>query len=93
MSGNAHKSPDMTPIKTLAGALEEALLEAAADGRDIAPVSLTLDYGPGGDPAEVTVSACVDRATRSLVFAHGEALLPDGRRAASASAVFRVLNG
>jgi hypothetical protein len=34
----------------------------------------------------------VERATRSLVFVHGEALLPDGRRAATASGVFRVLD-
>ncbi|MFZ5669582.1 MAG: hypothetical protein ACOY4K_08810 [Pseudomonadota bacterium] len=83
----------MTPTSTLAGLLEAALLDAARDGRDLAPVSLTLDYGTGGDPADLTVVARVDRATRSLVFAHGEALLPDGRRAASASAVFRVLGG
>lgn len=80
----------MTQTSSLAGALERALIQTANDGRDLVPVSLTLDYGAGGDPAEVTIAARVDRATRSLVFAHGEALLPDGRRAASASAVFRV---
>jgi acyl-coenzyme A thioesterase PaaI-like protein len=80
----------MTQTFSLAGALERALIQTANDGRDLVPVSLTLDYGVGGDPAEVTIAARVDRATRSLVFAHGEALLPDGRRAASASAVFRV---
>ncbi|MDP1630662.1 MAG: hypothetical protein Q8L66_04505 [Caulobacter sp.] len=80
----------MTQTSSLAGVLERALTDAAADGRDLTPVSLTLDYGVGGDPGQVTIAARVDRATRSLVFAHGEALLPDGRRAASASAVFRV---
>lgn len=80
----------MTQTLSLAGALERALTDAAADGRDVAPVSLTLDYGAGGDPAAVAISATVDRATRSLIFVHGEALLPDGRRAASASGVFRV---
>lgn len=80
----------MTQTSSLAGALERALAAVAADGRNVAPVSLTLDYGAGGDPAEVAISASVDRATRSLVFVHGEALLPDGRRAASASGVFRV---
>ncbi|MDP1737411.1 MAG: hypothetical protein Q8L23_08220 [Caulobacter sp.] len=80
----------MTQTLSLAGALEQALAQAAADGRDLAPVSLTLDYGAGGDPAQATIVARVDRATRSLIFVHGEAVLPDGRRAASASAVFRV---
>jgi len=80
----------MTQTLSLTGALERALADAAADGRDVVPVSLTLDYGADGDPAEVAVSARVDRATRSLVFVHGEAVLPDGRRAASASGVFRV---
>ncbi len=83
----------MTQTSSLAGALEQALARAAADGRDLAPVSLTLDYGAGGDPDEATITARVDRATRSLIFVHGEAVLPDGRRAASASAVFRVRGG
>lgn len=80
----------MTQTSSLAGALEQALVQAAADGRDLVPVSLTLDYGAGGDPGLAVITARVDRATKSLVFAHGEAVLPDGRRAASASAVFRV---
>lgn len=75
---------------SLAGVLERALTDAAADGRDVVPVSLTLDYGVGGDPSQVAITARIDRATRSLVFVHGEAILPDGRRAASASGVFRV---
>ena len=80
----------MTHTPSLAGALERALADVAADGRDVAPVSMTLDYGVGGDPAEATIAARIDRATRSLIFVHGEAVLPDGRRAASASGVFRV---
>ena len=80
----------MTQTVSLTGALERALASAAADGRDVVPVSLTLDYGVGGDASEVAVTARVDRATRSLVFVHGEAILSDGRRAASASGVFRV---
>ena len=83
----------MTHTPSLAGALERALTDVAADGRDVAPVSLTLDYGVGGDPADVAIAARVDRATRSLIFVHGEAVLPDGRRAASASGVFRVKGG
>jgi hypothetical protein len=80
----------MTHTPSLAGALERALADVAADGRDVAPVSMTLDYGVGGDPAQATIAARIDRATRSLIFVHGEAVLPDGRRAASASGVFRV---
>lgn len=83
----------MTHTVSLAGALERALKAAAADGRDVAPVSLTLDYGVGGDPSGVAITARIDRATRSLIFVHGEAILPDGRRAASASGVFRVKGG
>lgn len=80
----------MTQTSSLAGALERALTDAAADGRDVAPVSITLDYGAGGDPDQAIFSARIDRATRSLIFVHGEAVMPDGRRAASASGVFRV---
>jgi len=81
----------MTDTSSLAGALEKALADAAGgDGRKVAPVSFTLDYGAGGDSSGAAVSARVDRATRSLIFVHGEAVLADGRRAASASGVFRV---
>ena len=82
----------MSEAVSLAGALERALADVAGgDGRSVAPVSFTLDYGVGGDAADASVSARVDRATRSLVFVHGEAVLSDGRRAASASGVFRVM--
>ncbi len=81
----------MSETISLAGALERALAEAAAsDGRAVAPVSFTLDYGAGADDGGATVSARVDRATKSLVFVHGDAVLADGRRAATASGVFRV---
>jgi acyl-coenzyme A thioesterase PaaI-like protein len=81
----------MSEPLSLAGALERALAEAAGgDGRAVAPLSFTLDYGAAGDPARATVRARVDRATRSLVFVHGEAVFDDGRCAASASGVFRV---
>ena len=43
-----------------------------------------------GDPDQAVLSARIDRATKSLIFVHGEAVMPDGRRAASASGVFRV---
>ena len=81
----------MTDSISLAGALERALADAAGgDGRVVIPVSFTLDYGTAGDAAGATVAARVDRATKSLVFVHGEAVLADGRKAASASGVFRV---
>lgn len=72
-----------------AAALLEPLLATAA-GPGAEPVSLTLDYGPGpraGDP--VVVEAWVDRATRTLVFAHARLLTAGGVLAASGSAVFR----
>lgn len=81
----------MSDTLSLAGALERALAEAAgSDGRAVIPVSFTLDYGVSGDSSQAAVSARVDRATKSLVFVHGEAAFADGRRAASASGVFRV---
>lgn len=69
--------------------LEDALAAAAAEGRSIRPVSFIVDYGAAGE-GELSVQARVDRATRSLVFASGEARLPDGRTAATGQAVFRV---
>lgn len=70
--------------------LEQALAAAAAgEGRQVAPVSLTVDFAAAGS-GEPAVAARVERATRSLVFAAGEARWPDGRAAATAQAVFRV---
>lgn len=81
----------MSDTPSLAGALERALADAAGgDGRAVIPVSFTLDYGVAAGAPDAAVSARVDRATKSLVFVHGEAVLADGRRAASASGVFRV---
>ncbi|WP_333586925.1 PaaI family thioesterase [Phenylobacterium sp.] len=78
-----------------APAAAAALLEAGlaeVSGPDVAPVSLTLDYGAGlSAGTTVTVEAWVDRATRTLVFAHGRLMLADGVLAASGSAVFRKL--
>lgn len=79
------------PAPAAAAALLEASL-AEVSGPSIAPVSLTLDYGAGMAPGEpVTVEAWVDRATRTLVFAHGRVVRADGSLAASGSAVFRRL--
>lgn len=81
----------MTDSPSLAGTLERALADAAGgDGRAVIPVSFTLDYGNAPGATDAIISARVDRATKSLVFVHGEAVLADGRRVASASGVFRV---
>ena len=77
-------------MSQLSQSLEAALSAVAGEGRAVEPVSLTIDYGAPANGAEPQVSARIDRATRSLVFASGEAVLPDGRTAANASAVFRV---
>ena len=63
---------------------------ADAVGADAQAVSLTLDYGAplrAGDA--VSVEAWIDRATRTLVFAHARILDRSGALAASGSAVFR----
>ena len=57
----------MTQTSSLAGALERALTDAAADGRDVVPVSITLDYGAGGDPTDAVLSARIDRDRKSVV--------------------------
>ena len=68
--------------------LQPLLAEAA--GADAQAVSLTLDYGVSPQArAPVTLEAWVDRATRTLVFAHGRLLTASGEVAASGSAVFR----
>lgn len=74
----------------LAGALEAALLDAAADGREMTVASLAVDYAAPAD-GPVTLEASVDRATRSLVFARAEARNAAGAVAATASAVLRVV--
>lgn len=81
------------PALALAGLLHRALAEAAgADGRPLAPVTLSLDYGDlAADPAPDAVTARIDRTTRSLVFASGEVSDGAGRLLAAAAGVFRVL--
>ena len=72
--------------------LQPLLAEAA--GADTQTVSLTLDYGVAPQVhAPVTLEAWVDRATRTLVFAHGRLLTATGEVAASGSAVFRRVTG
>jgi len=77
-------------MSQLSDQLEAALAAAAGEERAVEPVSFTIDYGAPANGAEPSVSARVDRATRSLIFASGEAILPNGKTAANASAVFRV---
>lgn len=80
----------MTGSPTLTTRLQDAIAAAAgADGRAVAAVSFSIDFGAQG-PGAAAISARIDRATKSLVFASGEARLPDGRTAATASGVYRV---
>lgn len=72
---------------TLAAQLETALRDIA--GAQARPTSLTIDYGPEGEDEGLAVRAWVERSTRSLVFAQGEARRPNGTVAAAGSAVFR----
>lgn len=74
----------------LAAILEQAMI-AAAGGAAI-PVSLNLDYaGPIAPGADLSVEAWIDRATRTLIFAHAEARrADDGARVAVCAGVFRV---
>lgn len=81
----------MTMSTTLVTQLEAALRDIA--GVESRPSSLTIDYGPDGPESErgddLAVRAWVERSTRSLVFAQGEARRRNGSLAATASAVFR----
>lgn len=77
----------MTPLSQR---LEAALLAAAGEGRTVVPVSFSVDYGAASDTGEPAIETCIDRATRTLVFASAEARLADGRKAAAASGVYRV---
>ncbi|WP_425996372.1 hypothetical protein [Caulobacter sp. DWR1-3-2b1] len=76
---------------TLVTQLEAALRDVA--GVEARPSSLTIDYGSDGPEGErdddLAVRAWVERSTRSLVFAQGEARRRNGAVAATASAVFR----
>lgn len=63
---------------------------ARAAGDDAQAVSLSLDYGPALVPGQIVrVEAWIERATRTIVFAQGRILGPDGALAVQASAVFR----
>ena len=89
MSDLLHNAAKVPAGPAAASLLLEPLLHAAA-GEGTEWVSLTLDYGqPLRAGAAVQVTAQVERATRSLVFVHGQVLATDGSMAASASAIFR----
>jgi hypothetical protein len=77
-------------MSQLSERLEAALAAVAGEARSVEPVSFTIDYGASANGAEPAIAAHVDRATRSLVFASARAVLPNGKTAANASAVFRV---
>lgn len=71
-----------------AAILQPLLAKLAGSGSD--PVSLTLDFGAQFQVGEsVLAEAWVDRATRSLIFAHGRITRPSAELVASGSAVFR----
>jgi acyl-coenzyme A thioesterase PaaI-like protein len=71
-----------------ASLIEPLLAEVAGAGAE--PVSITLDYGPvSAAGTAVTVEAQVERATRTLVFAHGRLVSSEGQVLAAGSAVFR----
>lgn len=76
-----------------AALMEPALAEAA--GADASPVSLTLDYGAAAPAGEaVRVEAWIDRATRSLIFAHGRVVRSaDEAVVMMGSAIFRRGSG
>lgn len=73
--------------------MEAALLDAAGAEGAVTPVSFVIDYGTPANGAEPAIEARIDRATKSLVFVSGEAVLADGRKAAAASGVYRVERG
>ncbi len=90
MANQSLRRQDILPaIPSAAASLIEPMLAQVA-GRGALPVSLSLDYGPAANPGDaVIVEAEVERATRTLVFAHGRLLTPQGVVLAVGSAVFR----
>lgn len=71
-----------------AGLLEPLLLAVGGPGATL--LSVTFDYGPAGAAAGPAVAeAWIERATRSLVFAHGRLVGPDGAARVTCSAVLR----
>lgn len=71
-----------------AGLLEPLLLAVGGPGTTL--LSVTFDHGPAGATAGPAVAeAWTERATRSLVFAHGRLAGPDGAALVTCTAVLR----
>jgi uncharacterized protein (TIGR00369 family) len=69
-------------------------LNEAADGNfTTVQLNTTFERGVPADVGEVDFEAFVTKAGRSLVFGQIDLLLPDGRRAASASTTYMWLPG
>jgi uncharacterized protein (TIGR00369 family) len=67
-------------------------LNEAADGNfTTVQLQTSFERGVPGDVGEVTFEARVTKAGRSLVFGQIELLMPDGRRAASATTTYMWL--
>ncbi len=87
---NTLRREAVTPEGAAAVAMLLQPVLAEAVGAEAQAVSLTLDYGAPLKTGEaVSVEAWIDRATRTLVFAHARILDRTGALAASGSAVFR----
>lgn len=84
-----HLSPSDVPVDPAGiAALVQARLSAMA-GEGFRPISLALDFGPGGGTAMTAkLEAWVDRRTRSLAFVRAKLMAPDGQMIAAGSAVF-----
>lgn len=89
-SSNILRQETTVPSGEAAGAVLLQPMLAKAAGVGSLPVSLTLDFGAALIESQaVSVEAWVDRATRSLIFAHGRVLGVSGDLIASGSAIFR----
>lgn len=67
--------------------LEPLLVQVAGEGASA--VSLQIDLAADPGEGELALSAHIERATRTLVFATAEARRADGRLAATCAAVFK----
>lgn len=89
-STNISRQNATVPFGDAAGAvlLQPLLAQVAGDGSF--PVSLALDFSAALiEGQSVSVEAWIDRATRSLIFAHGRVLSVSGELIVSGSAIFR----
>lgn len=87
LDGPAPAEPEV-----VAALLSRVIRQAAeADaGAPVRPVSVSVDVaGAAGPEAALSFAAVIDRRTRTLVFAHGNALA-GGETVLTATAVYRV---